>query len=101
MLVRELVEGQEIDQVLLVRGRRARDGRLELSVGARSGALTAVVGEQAAGCCEPGTPVRIAARHRAGRLDVHEIRRAREDEYALADLLDGPPRSAAGMEADL
>ena len=47
MLVRELVEGQEIDQVLLVRARARREegGQLRLTLGDRTGTLGATVSE--------------------------------------------------------
>jgi 3'-5' exoribonuclease len=101
MLVRELADGVQIDQVLLVRGRRpAGDaGAVELSLADRTGSVTAVVG--ADGAPEVGAVVRVAARHRDGRLEVGELVPAQDDEYRLEDLLDSPPRSAAGMEADL
>jgi 3'-5' exoribonuclease len=102
MLVRELIDGEEIDAVLLVRGRCARGDQLELTLADRTGTVTAVAPAQLAdGACEPGRIVRIAGRHAAGRVEVCALRPAREGEYALDDLLDGPPRSADGMEEDL
>ena len=99
MLVREFVEGQEIDQVLLVRERSR--GALKLG---RSHRLRARHASRpsAAGCCSPGTPVRVTARaHAAASSRSAPCASPREDEYDLAELLDGPPRSATGMEADL
>ena len=103
MTVRELAEGQDADVVVVVRGRRPHGDGLVLSVGDRSGSMSAVVPEEvAAGArCEPGAVLRLAGMHRGGRLEVCRLRAAREDEYRLEDLIDGPPRSAAGMEADL
>jgi 3'-5' exoribonuclease len=114
MLVRELVDGQEIDQVLLVRERERRTERdgaesLKLTLGDRTGCIPAILSDvpaELAQRCVPGTAVRVAGRfgvHQryGGRLAVRALRPAREDEYSLGDLLDGPPRSAAGMEADL
>jgi len=102
VLVRELIEGEEIDAVLLVRGRRARGDQLELTLADRTGTVSALVAaERADSACEPGRVVRISGRHAGGRVQVAELRPAREGEYALDDLLDGPPRSADGMEADL
>ena len=43
MLVRELVEGQEIDQVLLVRDRSHGGERLRLKLGDRTGCVRATV----------------------------------------------------------
>jgi 3'-5' exoribonuclease len=101
MLVRELVDGQEIDQVLLVRGRSGG----KVTLGDRTGTVAAAVEAGGAGCCELGVAVRVAGRYevtpRGPELRVRELRPAGEDEYALDALLDGPPRSADGMEADL
>jgi 3'-5' exoribonuclease len=97
MLVRELVDGMDIDQVLLV-----RDGsRGVLKLGDRTGCMRARVPSELAGCCVPGTPVRVSAHVCGDELEVRSVRVAGEDEYDLAELLDGPPRSATGMEADL
>ncbi|HET6548518.1 MAG TPA: hypothetical protein VFG79_08690, partial [Solirubrobacter sp.] len=75
MLVRDLVPGQEIDQVLMV---RASDGR-RLVLGDRTGTL-----EAAAHDIEPGEPVRVAGRVEArGRLEVRALRAAEPGEYAL------------------
>jgi 3'-5' exoribonuclease len=114
MLVRELVDGQEIDQVLVVRDRERRTKRdggeyLRLTLGDRTGVVTAMVWEQiaeAAGCCEPGRVVHVSGRYElspryGGQIKIRRLRPASDEEYALGELLDGPPRSAAGMEADL
>ena len=97
MLVRDFVDGVDIDQVLLVRDR----SRGVLKLGDRTGCIRARVPSELGGCCNPGTPVRVSARVRGDELDVHSLRVAEEAEYDLAELLDGPPRSATGMEADL
>jgi len=97
MLVRELVDGMDIDQVLLV-----RDGsRGVLKLGDRTGCMRARVPSELAGCCVPGTPVRVSAHVCGDELEVRSVRVAGDGEYDLAELLDGPPRSATGMEADL
>ena len=114
MFVRELGDGQELEKVLHVRASELRpkpDGSeiLRLSLGDRTGVVTAIVREHArelAPVCEPGGCVAVS-----GRLEVHPrygpefavatLRRAEPDEYDLADLLDGPPRTAAQMEASL
>jgi 3'-5' exoribonuclease len=97
MLVRDFVDGLEIDQVLLVRDR----ARGALKLGDRTGCMPARVPAELAGCCIPGTPVHVGARVCGGALDVRAVRVAGEDEYDLGELLDGPPRSATGMESDL
>ena len=97
MLVRELADGLEIDQILLVRER----SRGSVKLGDRTGCVRAAVPSELAECCAPGTPVHVTGRVRGGELVVHTARVAAEGEYDLAELLDGPPRSATGMEADL
>jgi 3'-5' exoribonuclease len=114
MFVRELSDGQEIDQVLLVRERTLRTTRdgselLRVVFGDRTGTVPAVVREEIgtfAGACEPGTAVRVCARYgihpRYGaELVLHAVTPAGAGEYDAADLLDGPPRAVEGMEADL
>ena len=101
MLVRELVEGQEIDQVLLVRDRSRGGERLHLKLGDRTGCVRATVRSDDALCCEPGAVVHVTGRYAGGELEVRDVRPVAEDAYDLTELLDGPPRSAPGMEADL
>src|SRR4051794_38130774 len=95
MLVRELSDGHEIDQVLLV---GAHD---PLRLGDRTGAVAAVLADGVADGYEPGTAVRVAARYAAGQLVVHALRPAEPGEYDPHDLLDGPRQSVAQLEADL
>jgi 3'-5' exoribonuclease len=114
MLVRQFIDGQEIDQVLLVREREVRSKRdggeyLRLVLGDRTGTVQAMVWESAgelARTCEAGECVRVAGRYAlhpryGAQLTVRSLRAAAPHEYELCDLLDGPPRSAEGMEADL
>ena len=114
MLVRELTDGQAIDQVLLVREvevRSRRDGGefLRLQLGDRSGSLPAVIWEgieELAGRIRTGSAARVRGRFavhpRYGRqLTVHAIRAAEPGEYDPGELHDGPPRAADQMEADL
>ena len=104
MFVRDLADGRDIDQVLMVRERERRtahDGteQLHLLLGDRTGTVAAVLRQAAA--CEPGTAVRVAGRYEARQLVLRALRPAGPHEYDIADLLDGPPRSAAQMEEDL
>ena len=112
MLVRELVDGQEIDQVLLVRDRPrrvTRDGaeQVELSLGDRTGTVHRHDPRRAvAACCDPGRAVRVSGRFEhaprgQGRIEVRALQPAADGEYVLDDLLDGPPRALPGMESDL
>jgi 3'-5' exoribonuclease len=55
---------------------------------------------------EAGAPVRVMGRYAAHprygpQITVRALRRPSPDSFDLADLLDGPPRSADQMEADL
>jgi 3'-5' exoribonuclease len=114
MFVRELVDGQDIAQVLLVRERELRVGGeggeyLRLLLGDRTGAVGAVVKEhvaELAPVCEAGAPVAVEGRYavhpRYGpELTLRSLRRAEAHEYDLADLLDGPPRPVRQMEQAL
>jgi 3'-5' exoribonuclease len=114
MLVRDLTEDQDLDQILLVRAaelRPRRDGGavLRLSLGDRSGQVVAIAREGVEALremCVPGRPVRVA-----GRFEVHArwgpqivvaaLTEPLPGSFDLADLVDGPPRSAQQMEADL
>jgi len=109
MLVRQFTDGQRIDHVLLVRERELRsrqDGGeyLRLVLGDRTGTVRAVV-EGPAGehlqACEAGACVRVSGRYDGRQVAVDALRPAEPGEYDLVELLDGPPRSADGMEADL
>ncbi len=114
MFVRELQEPCEVEQVLVVRDaelRHRRDGGeyLRLTLADRTGTLSAVAWDDAsdaASAARPGTVVwvcgRFAVHQRYGpQLVLNRVRPAREEEYEPADLLDGPPRAVASMEADL
>jgi 3'-5' exoribonuclease len=109
MVMRELTDGQELDCILLVRERRMRsDGeggeQLLLTLSDRSGSLPAVVREGAAGLaavCEIGAAVHVQGRCNGAQIVIRSLRAARAEEVDHAALLDGPPRGAAQMEADL
>jgi 3'-5' exoribonuclease len=111
MVVRELTDGQELDCVLLVRARELRtesDGSdsLRLTLGDRTGSVTAIVEADLSGLCANGAAVHIQGRYavhpRHGpEIAIRALRAARPDEVDYAQLLDGPPRDAAQMEADL
>ena len=114
MLVRDLIDGSDVDVVLLARAvevRRKRDGGeyLKLELADRSGRLTACLWELApevAAVAKAGSPLRVRGRYerhpRYGpQITVRSLHVAEPGSFALEDLLDGPPRSAAQMEADL
>jgi 3'-5' exoribonuclease len=103
MLVRELTDGQEIDQVLLVRGREP------LTLGDRTGSVAAVLLDCVAdlrALCEPGTVVHVDGRfgvhpRHGGQIVVRALRTAEPGEYEPLTLLDGPRHTVAQLEADL
>jgi 3'-5' exoribonuclease len=114
VLVREFTDGCEIEQALLVREvevRSKRDGGefLRVQLGDRTGAVVAMVWDPTAADREllrAGVVVYVRARYsvhpRYGpQLTLGGWRAAAEGEYEAAELLDGPPRSAVQMEADL
>ena len=109
VFVRELQDGTEVDQVLLVRSAEVRarhDGaeELRLSLGDRTGCVTAQLSDgvaRARELCRAGCAVRVRGRFGDGRLVVRSVEPAAEGTYASADLHDGPPRAADAMEADL
>ena len=100
--------------MLLVRERELRkrgDGAeyLKLSLADRTGAAVGIVSDaarEAAPLCEPGTCVHVAGRYElhpryGAQITVRRLRPAEPDEYELDQLLDGPLRPVAGMEAAL
>jgi len=114
MLIRDLTDGDELDQVLLVREletRLRRDGSEYLRVvfADRSGQLVAMIWEALAEVrplLKQGQPVRVVGRYavhaRYGpQLSVRALRPADPASIELDDLLPGSPRDVAQMEADL
>ena len=114
MFVRELQEGAEVECVLMVREaelRARRDGGryLRLTLGDRTGSLPANVWDDVAAVAQiapAGAAVRVSGRlHVSGRygpeLKLRAICAAEPGSFDPADLVDGPPRSAVQMEADL
>ncbi|MBV9310851.1 MAG: HD domain-containing protein [Solirubrobacterales bacterium] len=114
MLVRELVDGCQIAQPLLVREvelRRRRDGGefLKLTLGDRTGSIGAVVWDDvsdAAELCRAGEIVHVRGQFsvhpRYGpQLSVSGLRAAGEHEYRPGELVDGPTRAPDQMELDL
>jgi len=112
--VRDLVDGQEVDSIFLVRAQSRRQKRsgepfLKLQLGDVTGSVEAVVWdgvEEAAPLCCTGAVVRVLGRHmideRYGAgITVRALRAAVAGEYALADLVEGPPLAYEQMAADL
>ncbi len=114
MFVRELQEGSPVECVLIVREAelRSQDGgglHLRLVLGDRTGSLPALVSHDVAAVAAIATPgeavrvsgrLRVAAR-RGAELELRAICAAEPGSFDLAELLDGPPRSAEQMEHDL
>jgi 3'-5' exoribonuclease len=114
VFVRELEDGQAVEQVLLVRDSQRRSTRngsdyLRLVLGDQTGTLVAVLWdcpEDAFEVAAVGVPV-----HVTGRYGVHErygpqvklsaLRPAGPGEYDLDALLDAPPHGVEQMERDL
>jgi 3'-5' exoribonuclease len=114
MLVRELTDGCEIEQALLVRAAEARTKRdggefLRVQLGDRTGAVVAMVWDPTAedrALLRAGEVAFVRARYslhpRFGpQLALSGWRAAAATEYDAADLYDGPPRAAGQMEGDL
>jgi 3'-5' exoribonuclease len=114
VLVRDLTDGMEVDQVLLVRAAEMRtkaDGApyLRLTLGDRTGAAVAMVWDDVPRLrevCTQGTPLHVRASYErhpkyGPQFRLRGLGPAQPGTYDLADLLDGPPRSAAAMESDL
>ncbi|MEI2703148.1 MAG: HD domain-containing protein [Baekduia sp.] len=114
MLVREFEDGQQVDQVLLVREverRTKRDGAsyLRLTLGDRSGALTAMVWDdvtRSSELCRGGHPVHVTGRFErhpkwGAQVSISELGPAQIGSFDLDQLTDGPERGASAMERDL
>jgi 3'-5' exoribonuclease len=114
MFVRELEDGQAVDHTLMVREsepRRKRDGSqyLKLVLADRTGTVPAVLWDvtpDVTDAAEPGRAVRVAGTYgvheRYGpQLTIQALGPAQPGEYSVEDLLDGPARDAAALEADL
>jgi 3'-5' exoribonuclease len=114
MFVRELTDGCEIDQVLLVRDveiRQKRDGSefLKLSLSDRTGSVSAMIWDGVADLqphMRAGVVVRVIGRYAChpkygSQITVRALRRPAEESYDLGELLDGPPKPATQMEAEL
>jgi 3'-5' exoribonuclease len=112
--LRDLTDGQELDQVLLVRmvePRCRRDGGqfLKLTLADRTGRVTAMVWDgvdEVRELCEAGRPVRVLGRYEmhprwGAQIVLHALRAPAPGSFALTDLIDGPPRPAATMEAEV
>ena len=114
MLVRDLTEGQDLDQVLLVRAcepRTRRDGTqlLKLALADRTGQLTAIARDPAPEVrelCQAGRPVRVRGRFElhprfGAQLELREVTEAAPGSFLIGDLVRRPPHSAETMELEV
>src|SRR5205807_6225041 len=114
MLLRELSDGMELDEVLLVREcerRQRRDGGeyLRVSLGDRTGAVVCMVWEdldEAEELVRAGAVVRVCGRYtvhpRFGpQINLRELAPAPAGSFDASDLRDGPGRSVAHMESEV
>jgi 3'-5' exoribonuclease len=114
MFVKDLQAGVTVDGVLVVREaelRAERDGGqyLRLLLGDRTGCMASIVWDDVAAACAVATVgaavqvvgrVQVSPRHGA-ELKLRTLAAAVPGTFDEAALQDGPPRSAALMEADL
>jgi 3'-5' exoribonuclease len=112
--VRDLVDGQEVNEIFVVRAhsrRQKRNGEpfLKLRLGDLTGAVEAVAWddvEELGPLCPCGAIVRVLGlytideRYGAG-ITVRRLRAALDGEYDLADLTEGSPVPYAQLSADL
>jgi 3'-5' exoribonuclease len=114
MLVNELIDGAEIDQVLVVREverRQRRDGGdyLRLQLGDRTGALACMVWDELAEVetlAKAGAPVRVRGRYtvhpRFGpQINLRGLEEPDPGSFDLDDLTDGPARGVEQMEREV
>jgi 3'-5' exoribonuclease len=114
MLVNELIDGAEIDMVLLVREaerRQRRDGGdyLRLQLGDRTGALACMVWEELAeveALAKAGAAIRVRGRYtvhpRFGpQINVRGLEEPDPCSFDLDDLTDGPARGVEQMEREV
>jgi 3'-5' exoribonuclease len=112
--VRDLADGQEVNEVFVVRAhtrRQRRNGEpfLKLQLGDMSGAVEAVIWDEVealAPLCPAGSVVRVLGRYSVDErygaaVTVKRMRAAGEHEYELNDLTEAPPVPYEQMAAEL
>jgi 3'-5' exoribonuclease len=114
LFVRDLVDGQQIESVFLVRDRSQRvkkngEAFLKLQLGDVTGTVEGVVWdgvEQCAAVASPGSVVVVSGSYSVDQrygscVTVRGVREAEPESYELADVMDAPPIPFARMVADL
>ena len=112
--VRDLADGQEVNEVFVVRAhtrRQRRNGEpfLKLQLGDMSGAVEAVIWDEVealAPVCPAGSVVRVLGRYSVDErygaaVTIKRMRVAAEHEYELCDLTEAPPVPYEQMAAEL
>ena len=112
--VRDLVDGQTVETVFVVRDRARRQKKsgeefLKLQLGDVTGAVEAVVWDgvaEAAEAAAPGGVVHVCGRHSVDQrygacITVRSIRPAAEHEYEASELMEGPSVAFDRMVSDL
>jgi 3'-5' exoribonuclease len=112
--VRDLSDGQEVNEVFVVRAharRQRRNGEpfLKLQLGDMSGAVEAVIWDEVealAPICPAGSIVRVLGRYSVDErygaaVTVKRMRAAAEHEYELSNLTEAPPVPYEQMAAEL
>ena len=112
--VRDLVDGQEVDAIFVVRSRNRRQKRngehfLKLQLGDATGLVEGVVWDEVDDVdpiCQGGAIVRVLGRfcideRYGGGITVRRMRAAVKGEYDLADLAEAPPIPYRQMADDL
>jgi 3'-5' exoribonuclease len=105
MRVRELADGCEVAQALLVRAVERDEGtqRVKLVLGDRTGTVCAIAprGSATGGALHPGDVVFVTGRLANAELALRSLRPASAGEYSDEDLHDGPAHDIAQLESDL
>jgi 3'-5' exoribonuclease len=112
--LRELADGQEVSLAFVVRERELRQKKngedwLRLTLGDRTGTVTAIAWDRVAECfeaCAPGEIVIVE-----GRFSIHPpfgrqiklaaVRAAKPSEYDAEAMAEGPVKSVDGLEEEL
>ncbi|MDE3069132.1 MAG: HD domain-containing protein [Acidobacteriota bacterium] len=114
MFVRELTDGSNVDQVLLVRRVERREGRagqpfLRVTFGDRTGAVRGMVWDdvqETAELLSEGEPIRLRGRYEVHaeygpQIRIFALTAPASADVVMADLVESAVRSAEAMEGEL